>query len=379
MYPLLLAIMTRLQWHVYQSNQHIREQVCLVRILNALTWQSDGLSSFCQRSMENNNFLYPGSRAEWILKRAKEFDETARTFPCTVCGQPVKWVCLDAACVSYNQSRALCLCDACDARFHISSSPVMQSHRRLAPVLYISLILLHRSRTLPPLIPVDKRPRSPDEGDVSSSKRQWASSSPPQARTTDMKPLAVHVATTFSSNGFPPTPTETSQHSPTLSSNGHHPPQAEMPPYSPIETTGSTADVGPAKRRKGDTSGIEYRATFGNNLRPIHARYARILQHLQEDSTLTLPEAFRLESFAKLTVKNYLGIAELKLVAPDAYEAVLEAYKRRGKPLITVAGLERECRKDLARRSDDVAQMRKMGQLLPFFDVTYQYGAGSNF
>ncbi|CAH1261848.1 Hypp2469 [Branchiostoma lanceolatum] len=324
--------------------------------------------------MENNNFLYPGSRADWILKRAKEFEATARNFPCAGCGEPAKWVCLDAACVGYNQSRALCLCDMCDARFHITSSPVMQTHRRLAPVLYISLLLLHRYNTLlPDGTPVSlekKRPHSPDEDDVSSSKRLCDPSTPPQVGTTDVRPLSI--VTTFATNGYNP---------PTLtSSNGYPPPPspAEMPQYSPSETAGSTADVmGPARRRKGDTSGIEYRATFGNNLRPIHDRYARILQHLRDDGTLTMPEAFRMESFAKLTVKNYLGIAELKLAAPNEYEAVLEAYKSRGKPLITVAGLERECRKALARRSDHVQEMRKIGQLLPFFDITYRYGTDS--
>ncbi|KAI8486626.1 hypothetical protein Bbelb_356010 [Branchiostoma belcheri] len=311
--------------------------------------------------MEGNNLTYPGSRAEWILRRAKEFDAASRNFHCVECGKPAKWVCLDAACVGYNQSKALGLCDLCDARFHIGSSPVMQSHRRLAPVLYVSLLLLHRYRTfLPDTATVrhgEKRSHSPGENDVSSSKRLC----PPQARTTDMQPMTEAV---------------------TFSSSGYYSPATEMPQqYSPTESNGSSGstEAGPVRRRKGDSSsGIEYRATFGNNLHPIHARYARILQHLREDSTLTMTDAFRRESFAKLTVKNYLGIAELKLAAPDEFEAVLEAYKSRGKTMITVSGLERECRQVLARRSHDIAQMRRLGQLLPFFDITYQSGIGSD-
>ncbi|KAI8508979.1 hypothetical protein Bbelb_128270 [Branchiostoma belcheri] len=95
-----------------------------------------------------DHVTYQGSRAEWILKRANDFDDKARSFACGGWRWLATWVCLDPACITYNQSMALCLCDDCDHRFHPVSSPVMCRHRRLAVVLYISLLMLYRYRKI---------------------------------------------------------------------------------------------------------------------------------------------------------------------------------------------------------------------------------------
>ncbi|XP_078593288.1 uncharacterized protein LOC144871584 [Branchiostoma floridae x Branchiostoma japonicum] len=360
---------------------------------------------------------YAGSRAEWILLQANDFDRKSREMQCGGCGgKKANWVCLDAACVAYNRGSALCLCDACDAQFHPPSSPVMVAHRRLATVLYMSLQLLYRnnqqttqsfshqpgrnakpesttarqpyptaemhnphpqvpSTGMPSLLP--SPPNSPNKlppqknypypghikkeiVETPSHDMQWAPSPQPTAVNQDRAGEAVLPKTRL------------------FSAEGHR--QWTQPPPYPADSRGQSraeravepASGGDSPPQDGPRS-IEYRATFGNNLRPIHNRYGRILNTLrQSGNILSLQEAFSRETFSKLSVKNCLGIAELRLLDATLYQKVFDSYKQRADTSrITVAGLEQECRRVLAVYNRLVKEMRDRGELLPFFDVTY--------
>ncbi|XP_066280152.1 uncharacterized protein [Branchiostoma lanceolatum] len=348
---------------------------------------------------------YEGSRAEWILLQANDFDRKSRETRCGGCGgKKANWVCLDAACVAYNRGNALCLCDGCDAQFHPQSSPVMVGHRRLATVLYMSLQLLYRNRPTAQSFPESGRNPKPESAtarepyptaEMHSSHPQALLPSPPVS-PNKMPPKYDRVKKEIIENPSQdmhwepsPQPTVVNQDragetvlpkTRLFSTEG--PGQWTQPPV-PADSSGPAMAERPVDAVPGgniNTSppqngarSIEYRATFGNNLRPIHNRYARILSTLrQSGNTMSLPEAFSRESFSKLSVKNCLGIAELRLLDAALYQKVFEGYKQRADTTrITVAGLEQECRRVLAVYRRLVKEMRDRGDLLPFFDVTY--------
>ncbi|KAI8485345.1 hypothetical protein Bbelb_369090 [Branchiostoma belcheri] len=363
---------------------------------------------------------YVGSRAEWILMQANDFDRKSREMQCGGCGgKKANWVCLDAACVAYNRGSALLLCDVCDGQFHPPSSPVMVGHRRLATVLYMSLQLLYRNHQTAQTFPEPGRGAKPESTTTARPPPPY-----PAAQAHNQHPHAIPTSTA----SMLPSPPVSPQKLPIGNDRplDHHikkeiveKPQEDMQWSAPSQqnTVVNQDSAGEAvlpKTRLFATGGpgqwtlppaphdprgpamaerpvepvlgpdgscppqdvarsIEYRATFGNNLRPIHKRYALILKALrQSGGAMSLAEAFSRESFSKLSVKNCLGIAELRLLDVALYQRVFEGYKQRADTTrITVAGLEQECRRVLAVYRNHVKEMRDRGDLLPFFDVTY--------
>ena len=86
-----------------------------------------------------------------------------------------------------------------------------------------------------------------------------------------------------------------------------------------------------------------------NDLTEIHRRYAAVLSIMNEKKC-SLNNAYRLAGTARSTVRDFLGIAELRIVNEVTYESTLE---RLGDPKLSVKRIEQECR-------------RQLGDLLPF-------------
>ncbi|CAH1243415.1 Hypp7090 [Branchiostoma lanceolatum] len=286
---------------------------------------------------------YEGSRAEWILKRANDFDAKARSFKCCRCGGSAVWVCLDPVCVTHNDSNVLCLCDECDQRFHPASHPVMCRHRRLAMVLYISLIMLYRYQRIVEFISA-----TPANGTAGSSAGSLAfpdevSSStqpdvPPQPVTEVEVVSEKVIVESVASNVAPTTSTEDNATSSASVASG--------------ELTTLTS---PTNRSQ----------FLEDDLKSIHESYAVVLDLMRRDNSLSLADACRREPRGRLTVKNYPAIAELRLVDSEFYDDTVREFQRRPKGSGTLSGLERDCRSVLAAYSERVAAMRKGMELLP--------------
>ncbi|XP_035680362.1 uncharacterized protein LOC118418505 isoform X2 [Branchiostoma floridae] len=292
---------------------------------------------------------YSGSRAEWIAKRADDFDAKARSFLCGRCGHQAAWVCLDPVCVSYNRERVLCLCDNCDKLFHPPTSPVMHSHRRLGVALYVSMLMLHRYQKVIGVMmtrsPNHSRPSTPvstDESEITSSQSPTASRQTRPARS----PARPSSSSPVSSRPASPDSTV----------------NIRKRRRSGDDTSEATAKV---SRTDTDRSG---HFCLAADLRPIHDSYGRILDRLRQDRSLSVSEGCRHEPFGKLTLRNYAAIAELRIVDSDLYTSALHSYIRRGDGSGTLSGFERECRQVLSGHVRQVSVMRERRELLPRFD-----------
>ncbi|KAI8520152.1 hypothetical protein Bbelb_034090 [Branchiostoma belcheri] len=292
---------------------------------------------------------YSGSRAEWIAKRADDFDAKARSFLCGRCGQQAAWVCLDPVCVTYNRDRVLCLCDNCDKMFHPATSPVMHNHRRLGVALYVSMLMLHRYQKVIGAMmtrsPHHSRPSTPVSTDES-------------AVTSSQSPVSRQA-------GPAPPPARPSSSSPAPSSR-------PTSPDSTVNTrkrqrSGDDSSEATAKVSRTDTDRSGH-FSLAADLRPIHDSYGRILDRMRQDRSLSVSEGCRHEPFGKLTLRNYAAIAELRIVDSDLYTSVLNSYIRRGEGTGTLSGFERECRQVLSGFVRQVTVMRERRELLPRFD-----------
>lgn len=98
-----------------------------------------------------------------------------------------------------------------------------------------------------------------------------------------------------------------------------------------------------------------------NDLAEIHRRYAAVLAILKEKKC-SLNNAYRLASTARSTVRDFLGIAELRIVSEVTYQRTLE---RLGDTKMSVKTIERECRKQLGGLLPIVKRLRLEQELLP--------------
>jgi len=76
----------------------------------------------------------------------------------------------------------------------------------------------------------------------------------------------------------------------------------------------------------------------------------------------SLNNAYRLAGTARSTIRDFLGIAELKIVNEVTYQSTLE---RLGDPKLAVKGIEQECRRQLGDLLPLVKRLRVSKELLP--------------
>ena len=98
-----------------------------------------------------------------------------------------------------------------------------------------------------------------------------------------------------------------------------------------------------------------------NDLAEIHRRYAAVLSTLNEKKC-SLNNAYRLAGTARSTIRDFIGIAELKIVNEVTYQSTLE---RLGDPKLSVKGIEQECRRQLGGLLPLVKRLRVAKKLLP--------------
>ena len=98
-----------------------------------------------------------------------------------------------------------------------------------------------------------------------------------------------------------------------------------------------------------------------NDLAEIHRRYVAVLSTLNEKKC-SLNNAYRLAGTAHSTIRDFLGIAELKIVNEVTYQSTLE---RLGDPKLSVERIEQECRRQLGGLLPLVKRLRVAKKLLP--------------
>ena len=116
-----------------------------------------------------------------------------------------------------------------------------------------------------------------------------------------------------------------------------------------------------------------------NSLATIHQRYEEVLSVLQENSC-SMANAFRLSGCPRSTLRDFVAIAELKIIDRREHDRVLSDW-RSG----SVRELEAACRRRLKRHLPVVADMRREGKLLPlkfderFYDWTVMFKNNGSF
>ena len=96
-----------------------------------------------------------------------------------------------------------------------------------------------------------------------------------------------------------------------------------------------------------------------HSLATIHTGYPRVLQILKENN-YSMANAFRLAGCPRSTLRDFIAIAELRIVDECEFESA-----SREICVGSVKDLETVCRRRLRRHLPAMANMRREGQLLP--------------
>ena len=96
-----------------------------------------------------------------------------------------------------------------------------------------------------------------------------------------------------------------------------------------------------------------------NHLVTIHRRYEEVLKVLKENSC-SMANAFRLAGCPRSTLRDFVAVAELKIVDEREHELVICDMRSS-----SVKELEAACRKRLRRHLPVMANMRREDKLLP--------------
>ena len=106
-----------------------------------------------------------------------------------------------------------------------------------------------------------------------------------------------------------------------------------------------------------------------NDLAENHRRYAAVLSPWNAKKCIW-NNAYRLAGTVRSTIRDFIGIAELKIVNEVTYQSTLE---RLGDPKLSVKGIEQECRRQLGCLLPFVKRLRNARKLLPLVldDASY--------
>ena len=77
-----------------------------------------------------------------------------------------------------------------------------------------------------------------------------------------------------------------------------------------------------------------YLTVTGLNLRGIHTRYGRVLRILKEKKC-SLAKAMTLCGVARNTIRDFIGLCEMKILDKSKYKSIIEVEKSRtGQPSV---------------------------------------------
>ena len=103
-------------------------------------------------------------------------------------------------------------------------------------------------------------------------------------------------------------------------------------------------------------------------LRLIHARYDSVLKIFKTENC-SLAHAMESYGVARNTLRDFIGICELKILDKTKYKTITAMERdRSGKPAVKT--IEKRCR---AALSEYKAQAKEDGRLLPFFPTESFY------
>ena len=102
-----------------------------------------------------------------------------------------------------------------------------------------------------------------------------------------------------------------------------------------------------------------------HSLSSIHSRYVKVLQVIH-DNRCSMANTFRLAGCPRSTVRDFVGIAELKIVDHQEHDSVIRDHAG------SVKELEAACRRRLRSYLPVMANLRREGKLLPLkFDQRF--------
>ena len=103
----------------------------------------------------------------------------------------------------------------------------------------------------------------------------------------------------------------------------------------------------------------------GSNLQGIHERYSGVLRTMKENGC-SLTEAMRLFGVPRNTLRDFIGICELRIIDEDKYDRVVQSVKEKtGKP--SVIEIESKCREARSDYRAQAIRLKSEEKLLPFY------------
>ena len=111
----------------------------------------------------------------------------------------------------------------------------------------------------------------------------------------------------------------------------------------------------------------------GVKLEGIHTRYGRVLGILNEKQR-SLAKAMTLCGVARNTIRDFIGLCEMKILDKSKYKSIIEEEKgRTGQP--SVKTIEMRCRAALSEYKAQSRRYKEEGKLLPFFPTDSFYNS----
>ena len=103
----------------------------------------------------------------------------------------------------------------------------------------------------------------------------------------------------------------------------------------------------------------------GSNLQGIHERYQAVLDILVNNQC-SLTEAMRRFNIPRNTLRDYIGICELRIIDGERYKRVVEAERKKmGK--VSAKSIEQRCRAVLNEYRVQANTLKQQKKLLPFY------------
>ena len=97
----------------------------------------------------------------------------------------------------------------------------------------------------------------------------------------------------------------------------------------------------------------------------IHDRYLGVLETMKENQC-SLTEAMRLFGVPRNTLRDFIGICELKVIDKEKYDRVFQSVRERtGKTSMKL--IELKCREALSDYRAQASKLKTEEKLLPFY------------
>ena len=114
-----------------------------------------------------------------------------------------------------------------------------------------------------------------------------------------------------------------------------------------------------------------YLIVTGLDLEVIHTRYEGVLEVMNERKC-SLAQAMKIYGLARNTLRDFIGICELKILNKDKFKNVIAmARESQGRP--SVRGIEPRCRAALAEYGPVLKRYKEERKLPTFFPVAGFY------